>query len=409
MKIAVVLSHSLMGSPGTTVRVRELGLSIQRMGVQIELLSPYIDKGHAWGFIETIPLSDVEQPFLREILYNITRYAYYAHWFFHDFYSNKLIREITSNNLAQKIIRTYKKRIPPDIILAVCPPDINISVCLKVARELHIPVVVDLQNVANEELITSGVLAHNSKTFSKLQSLTTRMLATVDHIFVVSDLMKEYVHNEFKISLDRISVIPPGGRLRPRSTKFINPSVIYSGLLAKREHVDLFIKSMPIIKKRKPETRFFLSKIGEEYTNLRKMARKFDVFPTFFWYPNEQDFYQFLSSCHVAVLPSTNDLPRKMGTPLKLFDYMSVGLPVVTNDIGSWSTIVSREKIGLVTEDDPKSFAHAIIGLLNDPILATSFGERGRELVKTKYSWDNSGEKLFEILKRVKNDYSSKQ
>jgi len=90
-----------------------------------------------------------------------------------------------------------------------------------------------------------------------------------------------------------------------------------------------------------------------------------------------------------------------MGTPVKLFDYMSVGLPVVANDIGGWASLISEEKIGLTTGDDPRSFAEAIIELIMNREYAEECGRRGRRLVETKYNWDNSARIISDVYNKL--------
>ncbi len=60
----------------------------------------------------------------------------------------------------------------------------------------------------------------------------------------------------------------------------------------------------------------------------------------------EDDLFTFLSSCTIGVITSNSDLARQMGTPIKLFDYMSVGLPFVLKDIGGGCTMVRDKQVG---------------------------------------------------------------
>ena len=123
---------------------------------------------------------------------------------------------------------------------------------------------------------------------------------------------------------------------------------------------------------------------------------KFGIKAEYFWFPKSKDFYNFLSSCNVGAVTSSNDLPRRMGPPVKLFDYLSVGLPVVANDIGGWTKIIKEEEVGLLTDNNPRSFANGILKLLEDADLSYEFGKKGLELVKTKLNWDHSAQILLQ-------------
>jgi glycosyltransferase involved in cell wall biosynthesis len=105
---------------------------------------------------------------------------------------------------------------------------------------------------------------------------------------------------------------------------------------------------------------------------------------------------RFLASSHVGVHPSTNDTSARLSMPSKLFDYLSVGLPVVANDVGGWTEIVKSNDLGRITSDDPQEFAGGIIELLGDPEEITKCGRRGIEIIKNKYNWDASAAILAE-------------
>ena len=106
----------------------------------------------------------------------------------------------------------------------------------------------------------------------------------------------------------------------------------------------------------------------------------------------------FLSSCHIGVLPSSDDIARRMGTPAKLFNYMSVGLPIVASKIGDWANIIEDEKIGLlVQKNDPVDFAKAITCLLDNECLRENMSNNAFNAILQKYNWKKSAEKLMNI------------
>lgn len=83
-----------------------------------------------------------------------------------------------------------------------------------------------------------------------------------------------------------------------------------------------------------------------------------------------------------------------MSMPSKLFDYLSVGLPVVANEVGGWTDIVKANRVGVVTRDDPEDFARGILELVNDHEEAIECGRRGLEIIRTRYNWDVSASTL---------------
>lgn len=82
--------------------------------------------------------------------------------------------------------------------------------------------------------------------------------------------------------------------------------------------------------------------------------------------------------------------------PVKMFEYMSAGLPVVASDFPLWRDIIERSACGVcVSPLDPAAIAAAIDGLLDDPVRARRLGENGRRAVEERYNWDREAERLL--------------
>jgi glycosyltransferase involved in cell wall biosynthesis len=94
-----------------------------------------------------------------------------------------------------------------------------------------------------------------------------------------------------------------------------------------------------------------------------------------------------MACADVLLLPYTNRSVNRFRYPNKLGDYLSAGRPIVTNFTGDLGQLVADERVGLVAEDTPESFAGAVKRLFDDEGLRNELGHRGRELAESKLDW----------------------
>jgi glycosyltransferase involved in cell wall biosynthesis len=401
MKVGFLFLHPFSGSLGSTVRVRELAISLHRLGVDCFILSPFEKNHRICEGVDVVSMNKwVQAPGISENIYKALKLAYYNRFFASNFLSSRKLQNASRKAFVAATCKILKE-IDVDIIQT--EQDVTLPIAVELKRKTDLPVLVDLHNITSEELVAAGAITRGSNGFNALQSTMEENLELVDSVVVVSEEMKKYVIANYHLRPTNVVVVPPGGRIHMEGMKKKHPppKMIYSGLVAYREHVDLFVKSMPLVQEKLKSAEFYITKKGEALNKIRRLAKELGASPTFFWYPHEKDFFEFLSSCHIGVLPSSSDLPRKMGTPVKLFDYLSAGLPVVANDVGSWTTIIKDEKVGIVTEDNAASFASGILELAENKKLLTEYGHRSLDLIANKYNWDKSASNLLETCEKL--------
>lgn len=94
-----------------------------------------------------------------------------------------------------------------------------------------------------------------------------------------------------------------------------------------------------------------------------------------------------MACADVLLLPYTNRSVNRFRYPNKLGDYLAAGRPIVTNLTGDLGRLVADERVGLIAEDTPESFASAVKRLFDDESLRDELGRRGRELAESKLDW----------------------
>jgi glycosyltransferase involved in cell wall biosynthesis len=119
------------------------------------------------------------------------------------------------------------------------------------------------------------------------------------------------------------------------------------------------------------------------------------------WLSHEEMIQTLYNSRVGIIIPEPN--PRyKTNYPVKLFEYMAAGLPVIASKFGESSKFVTECAGGiLVNPEDEVEISEAIIKLLSSPELAEEMGKRGKEMIMTKYNWKNESIKLIELYNKM--------
>ena len=116
----------------------------------------------------------------------------------------------------------------------------------------------------------------------------------------------------------------------------------------------------------------------------------------------KEEVLKILQEAKIGLVPLHKTEKYLGAYPVKLFEYMNAGIPVIINQIPLWEEIVLGENCGLsVDTTNPQEFAKAINFLLNNPEKAQQMGMNGYRAVREKYNWHNEEKKLLDIYRKL--------
>ena len=88
--------------------------------------------------------------------------------------------------------------------------------------------------------------------------------------------------------------------------------------------------------------------------------------------------------------------------PVKMFEYMSAGVPVIASDFPLWRRVVIESECGLCVDPlDSQSISRAIDFLCENPEQARMMGSNGQLAIKNKYNWQIEERKLLDYYKAL--------
>lgn len=109
--------------------------------------------------------------------------------------------------------------------------------------------------------------------------------------------------------------------------------------------------------------------------------------------------FHLIARADICLLPLINSsIGARYTSPLKLFEYMAMGKPLVASDLAAIREVIQHGRNGwLVEPEQPEALAHGIRTLLADGALRDSLG-RTAQADASGYSWQSRAEKIGDFL-----------
>jgi glycosyltransferase involved in cell wall biosynthesis len=173
---------------------------------------------------------------------------------------------------------------------------------------------------------------------------------------------------------------------------------VFVGALASWQGIDVVLRAVQS-KAWPRDVDLVIAGDGKERGRIQVAARASDRIRWLGTIPYEES--AILVSGSLAALVPMVDVPRsKFGlSPLKLFEAMACGVPVVASDLPGLRDVVQAHDCGIIfPAGDPDALAHAVADLAEHPVRAREMGSRGRAAAVALYSWDVRAGQTEQIL-----------
>ena len=182
---------------------------------------------------------------------------------------------------------------------------------------------------------------------------------------------------------------------------------IYSGSISKTRGILEIIKSISLVKPTFPDIKLLI--VGSfENESLKKEVQQTIAN---LHMENNIDLRSFVPFKEIAVyyeqsligLGLFHHTPKYSHfIPIKLFEYMAFGLPVIFSDFGPSADIIKETQCGvLVDTKNLNEIADVMRKLLMDKNYVKELGENGKRAIETKYNWEREKYKLLEIYENL--------
>ncbi|ACB86091.1 glycosyltransferase family 4 protein [Natranaerobius thermophilus] len=265
-----------------------------------------------------------------------------------------------------------------------------IGKCKKTLND--IPLVIELNSFASQK----------NKLFSFIES---RAFKYSDLILPVSELVNNDLYNINPI-LSKKTIILPNGVSIDKFDNISNRSDLnekceinigFAGQLKSNYGLEYLIEAFKIAKRKDNRLKLHFYGDGSYKKELQEMAQQVNdiIFHGVVPYEKMEEVYSFLD-----ILIYTTDYWHKFQSPIKLYEYLATGKPVIAAQTPHTNKLIDNEKNGYLFDiGDYEMLADKILKVLSEPQEAMKKASKAKKEIKENHSWESRVETLLNELK----------
>ena len=359
----------------TDARVRKYAETLVRRGDHVDVIALRREGQQDRGVVNGVNIYRIQERLLDEkgkldYLYKLLKFLINS--------SSRLMK----NHIMFSYDIIHVHSVPDFEVFAALLPKISGA---KVILDIHDP-------VPDFFAAKFGSSANNKylKILTFIEQISTRF---ADHVITVTDFWKEKIAERSCLADSKISVILNLPDLRifnyqnfaEEKKSSLNFTLLYPGTLNKHCGLDIAIKAVNIVKNEIPSMKFLIYGSGSELNNLKSLVKELAL-------ENIVSFHNFMplqlipkvmrnADIGIALL-SGHDEYSQQALNVKLFEFLSMGLPAIATRTKSIEYYVNEGTVMLSEPNDPGDVARCIREIYHNPKKKDELIQRGLEFIK---------------------------
>ena len=251
-----------------------------------------------------------------------------------------------------------------------------------VIAECGVPGILEVNAPLIDEQRTHRVLVDEQAADAALQEQVQAALATI----CVSDPVRDWVIARTEGT--RVFTVPNGvnvHRITPQPESPGAPVVTFVGTLKPWHGVDVLLRARAQAHK---DWQLRIIGDGPMRAELDDLARSLGIDVDFRGAVAPDAIPQHMAGTAIGVAPypAMDTDSDQYFSPLKVYEYMAAGLPVVASRVGQLPEIMG-ESAYLVPPSDPEALAEALDALVANPVERAQVGSDNRRQAEREHSW----------------------
>lgn len=218
-----------------------------------------------------------------------------------------------------------------------------------------------------------------------------------DHFFLPSNEMNKYVDFPHEVT----SNLPPGGEnlIKPTDCN-VKLNIIYVGGISERYGLKEMLEAVALSYISNKNLVLHLVCREEECKDYELIFDKYKNQPWLnIYHAHGEQLAEIYTQADIAIIPIQKNIYNDFAVPVKLFEYMSYGLPIISTNCDAQSAIVKEFNIGVVVDDSAEGLKEGIEFFLSESN-RKNYSENVELALLEKNMWIHRVEKIASVLKR---------
>jgi glycosyltransferase involved in cell wall biosynthesis len=255
----------------------------------------------------------------------------------------------------------------------------------------------------------SPLVRHRSALLKPLaRRLDQRIFDRAAGLVAVSSRLKQHLTEVYGVAPEKIIVLPNAAdpdvfdvsRVARKSLPFADGKIIgFVGGFYPWHGLDLLLSAFQSVAQKVRDARLLLVGDGPMMAEIRQRIQQSGLGDRALLTGKvpHQDLPGYIANFYVGVMPDSNDY----GSPMKIFEYMSMGKPVVVPDYPPLLDVVNDNEEGRVfPARNVQEMAACLEMLLTDTMAYQRMAEQARRKIINKHNWLDNGRAILGLCEQ---------
>jgi len=407
MKIAYLCGDfgiPIHGNKGASIHVRELSQALTDLGHRVEIIAPRTGGDAPAGF--EVPVHELRPSPQDTHLLNLLR-------------DDPAGGDAAANEIRAMLYASWLRHAALPSIRALGADAIYERYALfatagsSLARALDVPHILEVNAPLSDEQTTHRVsmFAHTAR------EIELTVLGSATRVIVVSETLKHWMAG-IGVAPERVTVAANGvdverfaggaagaAEVRQRHGLVGKPVIGFVGTLKGWHGTASLVRAFAMIARERGETdapHLLIVGDGPERARLEALVRDEGAahLVTFTGSIDHNQVPAHIAAMDIVTAPY-DAVPNHYFSPLKIFEYMASGRPVVAAEIGQIATCLRDGETSLLYRPgDVSSLAARMTRLLDDPAMGEALGQAAQRVARERHGWSANARTVIDLIER---------